>query len=751
MSMIPSQEAIDASGTEVIVHNAIWAGKDVFEYGDETVTVSTVDVNNGTVTIPDTYKLVTQTTSSSTYEIPLSWRQLYLSKRQNLEYFNTWQIPNVTSLVNNVPDTAPTASAAIATSWGTASLATRALIGVVEPGTTSIPAGVKQDVQIVVSMSADFVSRMSTIQAALTGNIIFISSSAGDFTGSVDSYNTLGGSYLTMSFVAATSRSLEITSGDVRILSLVGLSSSINGIYMNRTVFSPSSVPVDVGTHSGTIRDVRAWVEFVHDVSPSRSLSGELTGTYGTGLKAVNIALRSPNTNFYSAHPMWNSPAGINLPLIVKSGLQERYYGVPELLKNSYLLWDGHECYPGPTSSVADAGNYFYEFDNDLHMRTIFWDGSPVRNPRDVTAMFPSATLTSSGDTGSNQQLLPGYNSPTSGAIAQGLSYTLSLTGTGVPWILDSRILTGCLPQSGSVLPWNVSGSSMAPAEWLTGSSLPSVGMSFGPERIRPMYPLLDNLTVLLATAPDSTYYAENTYKLPANHGPVRGFRPGLRGTEVTGTWNFMFGNAYDSGSYNGVGNTITAHSASGIWVRQVNLEFIVDAGVGPFEFTPSRSRKWKKPTLVPGPDGFQNQSVVIGSSAWDFGPQLVQRTQDPDYGRTVGITTDKSSTTFAVMTFLSGNLSSSLAARGESGMWFLTGNGFGTPYIPDTSMSLGDVAPDQIDASASMEMYRQTMGIVPTIPNANSMADYLSREGYSQTTEQRWTETLASVTSSNP
>jgi hypothetical protein len=111
-----------------------------------------------------------------------------------------------------------------------------------------------------------------------------------------------------------------------------------------------------------------------------------------------------------------------------------------------------------------------------------------------------------------------------------------------------------------------------------------------------------------------------------------------------------------------------------------------------------------------------------------------------------VGITADQASTTFAVLSFITGALSASTSGGGS---WFLNGNGFGTPFIPDSSMSLGNVAPEQIDASASQEMYNRTIGQTTQVPNANTLSDYLNRTDFSNTTLQNWEATLTTLTGS--
>jgi hypothetical protein len=102
----------------------------------------------------------------------------------------------------------------------------------------------------------------------------------------------------------------------------------------------------------------------------------------------------------------------------------------------------------------------------------------------------------------------------------------------------------------------------------------------------------------------------------------------------------------------------------------------------------------------------------------------------------TVGITDNTSSNPddYAVLTYLSGAVANYL--WDEYGIvnpdWFLQGNGFGTPYIPDSSMSLGLTgSAEQIDAAANKEIINISVGIPPQIPGQNDLVSYLSRLGY--------------------
>jgi hypothetical protein len=63
--------------------------------------------------------------------------------------------------------------------------------------------------------------------------------------------------------------------------------------------------------------------------------------------------------------------------------------------------------------------------------------------------------------------------------------------------------------------------------------------------------------------------------------------------------------------------------------------------------------------------------------------------------------------------------------------------------------MSLGVTGTaEDIDAIASQELYKKTVGQTTIIPNANTMTDYLRRVEYSQTTQRVAETTQASLLS---
>lgn len=129
-----------------------------------------------------------------------------------------------------------------------------------------------------------------------------------------------------------------------------------SGSYLNKSMWDPAVIEFDVPEH-GKIRDIKVWIEFVHDHRGgpgSGSFLGNpfLVGGAGDlyaypkqGLQGVQISLRSPNVDFPFAHPLWNDETVRYREKWPASYINyDRERSVPELLKSSYLLWAGHAC-----------------------------------------------------------------------------------------------------------------------------------------------------------------------------------------------------------------------------------------------------------------------------------------------------------------------------------------------------------------------------------------------------------------------
>jgi hypothetical protein len=169
---------------------------------------------------------------------------------------------------------------------------------------------------------------------------------------------------------------------------------------------------------------------------------------------------------------------------------------------------------------------------------------------------------------------------------------------------------------------------------------------------------------------------------------------------------------------------------------------------VGPFGYTPA----------IPWTEARRN--VYVASSRglryfWHNGYGLTGSRST--YGHTEGATTSSIRSDFAVYVRISGKLSSTLSASSiVDPSWFLNGatgswkQGDCVAFIPLSSATLGNSNAEQIDAAASLEVYNQTIGIKKLIDQSNDTIAFLNRQGYSKTTEERWTEVNQTLTTSS-
>lgn len=595
---------------------------------------------------------------------------------------------------------------------------------------------------------------------------------------------------------------------------------SVSGCFRSNSIFDPAVFEIEV-TESGRIKDVRVWVEFIHDhrggtgpttssdgVNNARFLASGLTGSlirdYSHGLQSVVIALRSPNVYFPYAHPLWNAPAvrdfskrtivpystvteGVfwerdyetDTPLSTEDNdlndelLVDEFKKIPEIFKNSYLLWSGHaaeyDLYNVHDSftSPQNMGRY-REFDTDIDMRTIFTDSSRNLNPRNLTKFFTSHTNDSpgvglgifnmSGSTGLNSTYGLSYKYPSKTVFE--LFYDdaalLDVTGANFPWMLDSRIPPGnfLARDYTNLLDGTTTSSYNVPDGWLTGpnrtadtNEFTTFGMQLGPNDINAVYPLLDDVFV----QKKSNIPIERTaggYTFPEIIDPyfspnTIGFRPGLRGTEARGKWILMIGMTADFL----IGKGMIVKHRGGIWFRQFRLEFILEQGED-VNFNPQSRRRYRKPNTVSGPAGKRLIQIMSGSSEWDRGVNYVYAYQPDEYGRTIGITdkTGSNLNDFAVFTRLTGALADRLTGSGQAALNAYLNNEFGTPYIPISSGSGVDSSFfvfESIDQSRAQLLIKETLGQKPYLKQSHTLQSVLNRNRYLKDTLARREEIL--------
>lgn len=664
---------------------------------------------------------------------------------------------------------------------------------------------------------------------------------------------------------------------------------SVSGSYRNNSYWNPAVFSIEVPDY-GRIRDLRVWVEIIHDVRGGAG-TGSLTSSLGVsssgqpyyrgGLGGIQISLRSPNVVFPFAHPLWNDPKVVKYitrpfpsspsggtystpnfaqwyPTGSSAQFGDRFTRTPELLRNSYLLWAGHSVDdnlaqslsapqagftaqtalspPGSTDLVPygdfasgtqyllnlPGGSYpngfnpcYAEWDNDIDMRTVFWDGSPIPNPRDLSPLFSAPTdvnpgtgaslygytLSGTSPTGNRQFPYSGsnasralwINSPNSQArifasasagtnwdgtnpaspnfySSSWVDFSPTPGGYGFPWFYDARIPVGSWTAGSRAV--NAPGlTSGVPVGWLTSASagIPApgpgefpttTGSNLGPQNIRAVYPILDDVYVQKAV--DEPYTGLTTQYLnqrgipvfpvfPSNHAKIVGFRPGLRGTEAHGIWQLMIGVSADIDNINGM----LGNQRAGYWFRQFRLEFILDQGVETVDFYPSKTQRFKRPTYVPVRDGKRRVQVISGSAEWDIGTSFVFTQQNPAYGRFIGIMDNTgSSADFAVFTRLTGVLADQLSVSASlpspSGtahtLYSYLNNEFGTPYIPISSGS--GLAPafqffENINAVDAKPIISQVIQPVQNIPSSNTARAAINRLGTLKTRQERMTTSI--------
>lgn len=556
-----------------------------------------------------------------------------------------------------------------------------------------------------------------------------------------------------------------------------GFFDATSGSYRNQNYWKPAIFEINIPDY-GRIRDIRVWVEFIHDIRGTGSLTSSAgsTAPYAYhGLQGVQVALRSPNVHFQYAHPLWNDPK--------TSGLRKRpdsaitgsanqfgsfYQNVPDLLRGTYLLWAGHAVDDdlgislGSQTGTINGGNGqnnglgdYPDWDQDMDMRTIFWDGSTQRNTRHIGQLYNTAIDTNPGPSSGITALLSG-GSPNANAILNGSTLNAagaSAFGLNVPWFYDSRIGSGNLKNPAALT--NLS----PPVGWLNGpggatgsGEFPTTGSQQGPSNIQAVYPLLDDIFVQKVFDDVASTGATT---LPSGHKTFIGFRPGLRGTEIHGRWQLLIGNKSDFGASTGM----LANPLAGTWFRQFRLEFILDKGQEPVSFYPSKQRRFKRPSYVPIRDGYRRVQMLSGSSEWDIGVNYVLTLQDPTYGRSIGITADTGSTTdFAVFTRITGTLADMLTGSqfASTRLSFLN-NQFKTPFIPISSGS--GLSPafqffqlnpaDAENFAIARRIVRDTLNSKTPFGQGNTIRDALNRSGYVSSTRDNILSSLNSFISS--
>lgn len=503
-----------------------------------------------------------------------------------------------------------------------------------------------------------------------------------------------------------------------------------SGSFVYNKISNPRRVQFNVSEY-GKIVDVKVWVEFLHDTCGmveafKRYEYGVSTWQYYSSaqgnLQNTVVTLKSPNVEFYSGFPIGNCDKIAktkNYESISRKNLNEAYAyeKLQPIFLSSYLLWVG-KYYLGV--NITNHGDLSYSTWNyDYHMRTIFTDSSPNSNPLHLEKYYPNASsswqgisthnITASAHLAPNsvfRDITKRLKNQTGASNCDWYTVTPSIptvTGCFTPWFYDRDHwinpnlagATASFPLSENV--------SAVPKGWNTGpfvaGNYPShvdgeyqtIGRSFGPNTIKPLYPLLSDIQEVIITENllEADYEAQGFPRIKKYDS---GFRPGLKGTEVHGTWELQFGMPQDTynntGSYPGSG-----YSPFGIWFRQARLEFIVDTGEDGCQNNTIRQRYNKKSNPVREQKKLVH--IMSGNLAFSFrrdSINYVYENQQEQYGRSVGMSKNTEETNFAVFSRITGSLEDNVIAMGNDAFNNLQNhfinNEFGTPYIPISSGS---------------------------------------------------------------
>lgn len=422
---------------------------------------------------------------------------------------------------------------------------------------------------------------------------------------------------------------------------------------------------------SGRLVDIKVWLECIH-------LSG------GTGeippLGYFAAALRSPNVTWGHAHPIRNDPnlisvyqsSGTDYTAIPISSpvLTFLYYPPYRFYRDTFLLWEGPQNYDLAINANAPDGDggflrmRYPSWERDRSIRTVFSDGSPIPNPRHLLGTSVSGNW--------------------SGSPNQAVSNSPSAHGNNVPWTSDPTGLASTDPST-------YTGPGSPPAGWLTGpggaaavNEWPTTGVNYGTQTIRPIYPMLDSLyQVKRITSELSPQTGSALSQAQFRPDLWRGFRPGLRGTEISGTWELLL-----ASPLNGSGS---------VYFRQVRLEITYESPSWSKPVERAHSRRLPRrhgPMLlctISGSDfAFATSAYPYDRAGWDWwiSDTYTEVGYNAEIGRTFGLALNGGTvdaTQYALLYRLSGTLA---GISGSTPGWLLN-NSFGMPQIPTSTSSL--------------------------------------------------------------
>ena len=495
-------------------------------------------------------------------------------------------------------------------------------------------------------------------------------------------------------FDAAKGTDITTVTGTLSYLT-PALMASVGSAHARSTIAGGCLIPIEV-PYSGKIVDIKVWIELTQVSGSGLGAVSAEPGIYPLG--GLVISLRSPNVKWGNAIPIRNDS---DLKKVFTTNLSDfSSYGTLGMLgqslfgpdyispfyQNSFILWEGPSVFgetsqgPWDTDIEFPGGAQYVtskypSWQRDRSMRTVFSDGAVIPNPRHHIA---------------NSNPSSNYNGSPNSYFEINNAY-----GMDVPWTSQTEI-SGANTRAAAGSP---------PAGWLSGpggvnavNEWPTTGVNYGADCIRPLYPLLDPIYQRKRYGTDITRRGEATGTV-FNTDEWTGFRPGLRGTEVSGTWYLIVG---DNRS---VLDDVSSDAYTPTYFKQVRLEFVLSSDVQskPHDVRRDSSRyKTKKSSdaeLIVSLSGSDSLWDSIGGwDAYNSDTYLLQNDNSSPWeiGRTIGIIelTGNLSTTqdFALAYRLAGTIAD---ISGSNPGWLLN-NRFGMPVITVASASLAE--PDSSD-----------------------------------------------------
>ncbi len=462
------------------------------------------------------------------------------------------------------------------------------------------------------------------------------------------------------------------------------LSSYVSAVQQDSSVWTPCSILIPVN-FSGRLVDLKVWLECIQG-----------SGTNGTPpLAAFGASLRSPNLSWGHAHPIRNDPrllraytaqGGNFSPLCDGGELYKAYFAgtgsyIDQFYRDTFILWEGPSIFdvnvaysPSQFNGAGIDGGVFQKsypcWNKDRGIRTIFSDGASTLNPRHHNGPM-SGNFPGSPNAGAGRNNAYGSDVPwTSDATVRGSTTFVSAGSPPIGW------LTGLGGVTASVNEW------------------PTTGVNWGTNTIRPLYPLLDPVTQTKRVTPEVN---------PQNSGSDDfrpdlwvGTRPGLRGTEVSGTWELLLL----------CGGSPSNFVVDNMFFRQVRLEFTIET---PSYTRPKRISRRRNPVragsrLISSISGSDAAIYPVGAlsprAGWDawISDQSTATDSAGEVDRSFGIALNDG--TAPASTALLYRLTGSLAAIvGQTPSWLLSGRG-GMPVLPESSSSLVTIMPQPVAAT---------------------------------------------------